>query len=267
MRQQEAPLKVSIALTIVSLLLCFAFHGESNLVYDLSLAAFGSAIVSGFIAFSINRYEMRNILGDFLGEVQKLSNIMDKVRGFYFADGTEEALVKRCIVDDKSKDELRRYYSNIKYQRKNLYKSDIQKDINLFFSECRYEDAMRYYRGIVRINANAYIEMMDFDVHKLQLLYKNYGAYNCKISKNMGLFIESVNELQKKCKVYSGVLEAYRESNNDEITDGLYDAVKDLGIGIYGEENDYLSDNLYYRIGGIYGELFYKYMGEMLPSR
>ena len=97
MRANKNAIIWTTTITVISLICCLVQYPNQNLIYDLSLACFGSALLSIVIASTAYVAERRDAMEQFADEVGKAISVISRIPIIEISD-----LVRGALKDDNS---------------------------------------------------------------------------------------------------------------------------------------------------------------------
>lgn len=212
MRSNKKALICTLIVTSITLLICiilYTLHSK-NLIYDLSLAAFGSAMVGIAVAYSAYSAEKRKTMEEFWTEAYRIIRAIKQLEHIDFEvpdDVLYPALNEIQYPDfdetEKTANENKAYKEIGQWYEKNAnnfsYMKDDQKE-----EYCKKE--VKRYKKLINKYINQYNSIADIDFHKLNNAYGNMDfvlanrstrdcAYN-NIYKRLLSFSDNCKEAQ-----------------------------------------------------------------------
>lgn len=97
MRANKHAICWSLGITIISLIIALVLHGSKSFLYDISLACFGSSLITVVIAFTAYNAERRETMEQFLNESAKVIQQLKKIPHFKINEPME--LVKNVLSE------------------------------------------------------------------------------------------------------------------------------------------------------------------------
>ena len=184
MRANKKAIIWTTAITVVCLIVCISLYKKHNLIYDLSLACFGSALLGIVIAITAYMAERRDAMEQFAEEVNKAIAIIGSIPVVEISD-----LVFGALKDENNwfeetsegRDKLKEYIESRLPVDENTPNRQIDEWIeNAYQSEL--EDARRQLRKA----AAAYIAVSEVDLSGLNSAYGRLDFLfgNRRIRKN-----------------------------------------------------------------------------------
>ena len=169
MRANKKAIIWTTAITVVCLILCISLYEEHNLIYDLSLACFGSALLGIVIAITAYIAERRDAMEQFAEESNKAIGIIGSIPVVEISD-----LVIAALKDENSwfentsegRDKLKEHIETRLPVDENTPNSQINEWVNN-----AYQSEIKEARRQLRKAVAAYIAVSEFDLSGLNSAY------------------------------------------------------------------------------------------------
>ena len=169
MRANKKAVIWTATITVVSFIICLFQHSNHNLIYDLSLACFGSALLGIVVAYTAYMAERRDAMEKFNEEVGKAIDVLGNIPVIEISD-----LVHGALKDENSwiqttsenRDKLKDYIESRLPINENTSNEQIEKWIT-----SEYQSLLEDARIQLRKGAEAYITVGEFDLSGLNSAY------------------------------------------------------------------------------------------------
>lgn len=169
MRANKKAIIWTATITVVCLIICIILHEVHNLIYDLSLACFGSALLGIVIAIAAYIAERRDAMEQFAEEISKAIAVIGSIPIVEIPDLVIGALKdENSWVEDTSEnqDKLKEYIESRLPIDENTTDSQITEWV-----DNAYQSELKDARKQLRKAAAAYIAVGEFDLSRLNSAY------------------------------------------------------------------------------------------------
>ncbi len=169
MRANKKAIISTAVITTVCLIICIILREEHHIVYDLSLACFGSALLGIVVATTAYMSERRDAMEQFAEEVGKAIVVLGKISIIEITDIVHAALIDENSLFEKTtenSDKLKEYIES----RLPIDESTTNDQINEWI-ESVYKAELEDARRQLRKAAAAYIAVGEFDISSLNTAY------------------------------------------------------------------------------------------------
>lgn len=169
MRANKRAIIWTATITIVSLIICLFQHSNHNLIYDLSLACFGSALLGIVIAYTSYMAERREAMEQFASEVAKAIDVIGSIPVIEISDLVRDALKDEnswIQTTSENRDKLKDFIES----RLPIDEKTTEKQIDEWINS-KYQSMIEDAREQLRKGAEAYVIVGEFDLSGLNSAY------------------------------------------------------------------------------------------------
>ena len=233
MRANKKAIIWTVIITVVSLIICLFQHSNHNLIYDLSLACFGSSLLGIVIAYTAYKAERRDAMEKFVEEVRNAIDVIRYIPAIEITDSFRDALEdeKRWLLGGKG----------IRHSISSRNESTTDKQIEEGIERPPF--VLSYGRSVLRKGAAAYIAVGEFDLSgfnsaygRLDFLIGNEKIRNAAYSN----LYDKIRNFKLECLKYSKSFKIYIEEHKDYAISLEHFAVLRQYVFFPGDEDEFL---------------------------
>ena len=169
MRAKKKDIILTSIITAICLITCIAFHNKHNLLYDLSLACFGSALLGIVVATTAYMAERRDAMEKFSEEANRAIVVLGKIPIIEISDIVRGALIDENSWIEKtteSSDRLKEYIE----ARLPIDEDTTDDQVNEWINSA-YQSELEDARTQMKKGAEAYIAVGEYDLSGLNSAY------------------------------------------------------------------------------------------------
>lgn len=218
MRANKAAIKWMLGITVVCLISCIILHKDHSLLYDLSLACFGSALLGIVVATTAYIAERRDAMEKFSEEANRAIVVLGKIPIIEISD-----LVRGALIDENSwiekttenSDRLKEYIE----ARLPIDEDTTDDQINEWINNA-YQSELEDARRQLKKGAEAYIAVGEFDFSGLNSAYGRLDFFvgNKTIRKKVyqNLY-DKIRSIKRSCLDQCRAFKPYVTGHGNEI--------------------------------------------------
>lgn len=217
MRANKNAIIWTTTITVISLICCLVQYPNQNLIYDLSLACFGSALLSIVIASTAYVAERRDAMEQFADEVGKAISVISRIPIIEISD-----LVRGALKDDNSwlekstedSNKLKEYIESRLPIDENTTSDQIDEWINK-----KYQSMIEEAREQLKKGAAAYIAVAEYNLSGLKSAYGrlDFLVGNNTIHKSKNRLYNTIRTAKLACLELGIALKPYLNGHGNEM--------------------------------------------------
>lgn len=218
MRANKYAIIWTTTITVVSLVICLFQYSNHKLIYELSLACFGSALLGIVVAITAYMAERRDAMEQFAEEVRKAIAVIKRIPVIEISDLVQGAMEEENSLLENTtekRDELRNYIEAYLP----IDESTTDKQVSEWIDN-HYRTMLEEARRILKRAAAVYVEVGEMDLSGLHSAYGRldflFGNETIRKPAYYNLY-DKIRNLRLECLDLCRVLKPYLNGRGNEI--------------------------------------------------